>query len=158
MLDENPITVESSELEHCVSDSGWACEVIRRHGRPALIPPALVCLLRPLWVAPHHLCWKLPSRRGCFTAKPGNGDRCLRRPAVTCAHVNIVSMTLKGRRGGTCARDKRCAFALIRRKISGPLLHFLPVLVAAANFRLSRCCVVCVCVCNVIVCCSERLT
>lgn len=38
MLEENPIILESSELERCVSDSGWAGEVIRRRARPALIP------------------------------------------------------------------------------------------------------------------------
>lgn len=100
-------------------------------------PPALVCLLRPLWVAPHHLCWKPPPPPGFAS------QRSLEMTTgvfvglrSTSAHMDIDSMTLKGRRRGTCARDKRCAFALIRREISGPLLHFLPVLVAADNFRL----------------------
>lgn len=50
MLEEYAIVVESSKLERCVSDSGAS----------SINPLVLVCLLRPLRVAPLHSCWKKP--------------------------------------------------------------------------------------------------
>lgn len=146
MLEENPIVVESSDLEHVgVSDSGSR---LRGHALACAFgidPPALVCLRRLLWVAPPHLCWKknptcvVASQQSPATVTGVFGQP--RGPALNFLRTpTLFPRKRKGHRRRTCVRDK-CALAspLILQENISAVACWPPTAAVCVNF-------VCLCV------------